>query len=309
MSKSWRKNGSIHAKADLHGARGEAQQLSPQLAQESERSLPIMHVTGAVLHPQHMSGLGQMRHDRVVARHLAVVGVVAAPGTLDLKTGRDDHPIHIHRHRTQLKRGQQLSDDRRVERLQPLHGLHRELPEPAAHGACGGQHSQAAEPWHQGIVGHVADVLQASPAHYEQPDEQPEHRSNAKVPAEAASLEAPTDHSVEVHPAQISLQQLKPGVGGQLHFAEFHSKISVDTGMQFGVSSSHFRWPFVCGRKFGWHLLSTTTKGHFQSATPFSAEKIVGSRLTSALPRQRRRLGESTVRRITSAGDASSTRA
>src|SRR2546422_6819928 len=48
-----------------------------QVAQEPQRPLAVMHVPRPVLHPQQLPALRLVGRDRIVARHLAVMGVEA----------------------------------------------------------------------------------------------------------------------------------------------------------------------------------------------------------------------------------------
>jgi len=62
------------------------------------------------------------------------------------------------------------------------------------------------------------------------------------------------DQITEADAPQIPIEQLQPRVRGELRLGELESQIPIDTSMQIGVSSSHCRWPFVRGWRFGWHL-------------------------------------------------------
>ncbi len=153
----------------MRGAQSE--QLPPQFAQKTERGFAIVHVARAVSHSQNVRRLGQMRHDRVVARHLAVVRVVAAACALDLQPRGHYRPVHIHSHRVQLQAWDHVGNHRRVQPLQPLHRLHRESLEPATDRARGRQHAQLAKTLDQGVVRDVGQVLEAPSAHDQQADE------------------------------------------------------------------------------------------------------------------------------------------
>ena len=52
--------------------------LRPQIAQERQAGLAVVDVAGPVLHPQQVTGLRQMRGDRVVALVLPVMRVITA---------------------------------------------------------------------------------------------------------------------------------------------------------------------------------------------------------------------------------------
>ena len=101
----------IHAKAPPGTPGAEGRELRPQLPQKRQPRLPIVDVPRPILDSQDVRGLGQVRHDRVVAGHLPLVRVEAAKRPLDLQPRRDDHPIDIDRPRAQPESRHQLADD------------------------------------------------------------------------------------------------------------------------------------------------------------------------------------------------------
>ena len=224
-----------------------------------------MHIARAVLHSQHVRGLRQVRHNRVVARYLPLVRVVPAECPLYSQPRRNHHTIDIHRHRAQAQAGDDMRDHSGIERLQPFDRLHRESREPPTHGASRRKHLHPTKAQEDGIVRHIADVVQASTADHEQPDQQAHHRDYAEVAAQARALERSPDPIIETHRAQIPIKQLHSGIRRQLDIAELQRKISLDTSPQIGFSYPHYQWPFVCGLKVCSQLLSTTTEGLFQS--------------------------------------------
>jgi hypothetical protein len=158
--------------------------LRPEIPQERERRLAIMDVAGPILHPQHVSGFGQVGHDRVVARHFPMVRVEPAERPLDLQPRRDDHAIDIHGHGVQAQPRDDVRNHRGIQRLQPLDGLHRELRQPAADRARRRQDLQLAEAAEQRVIRDVRDVVQAPAADHQQPNQQAHHRHDPEVAAE-----------------------------------------------------------------------------------------------------------------------------
>jgi hypothetical protein len=233
----------------LRAARDRARQLRPQLSQKRQRGLAIVHIARTVLHAQNVGGLRQVRHNRVVARHLPVVRVVPSERALHSQPGRDHHAIDIHRDRVQPQAGDDVLDHGSIQRLEPFDRLHRELREPPTHRARRRQHLQPTQAQEDRIVSHIAHVVQAPAADHEQPDQQSNHGDNTEVAAQARASKSASDPIVETHRTQIAIEQLQSRVGRQLDLPELELKIAVDTGLQFGVSSSHLQWPFVRGLK------------------------------------------------------------
>ena len=66
-----------------------------EFPEESDRGLAVLDVPRSVLHSEDVTGLAQVRRDRVVARNLAVMRVVAAEGSLDLHAGREHGTVDI----------------------------------------------------------------------------------------------------------------------------------------------------------------------------------------------------------------------
>ena len=139
-------------------------------------------------------------------------------------------------------------DHRGVQRLQPLDGRHRELGQPATHGARRRQDLQPAEALKQRVIRDILHVLYAPAPDDQQPDQQAHHRHDAKVASHTSASERRTDHGVQPHPPQIALEQFQPRIRRELDIVELKREIAIDTRMQIGVSSSHCQWPFVCGR-------------------------------------------------------------
>ena len=240
----------IHAKADRAATRQQGSQLRPQIPQERQARLPVVDVARPILHPQHVGGLRQVRHDRVVARHLPVMRIEAAEGAFDLQARRHHHAVDIDRPRAHPQRGEHARDDRRVDRLQVRDRRHREPLQPPTHRARRGHDLHLAEPAEQRIVLDEGEVAQP-----------PARRRPAARSAVAPSPTAPKSpqpgvpahaaRTVALNPvaAQVPPEQLQPGVRRERDVREFQREIPIDSCPQIGSASSHVRWPFVDGRK------------------------------------------------------------
>jgi hypothetical protein len=106
--------------------------------------------------------LGQVRHDRVVTRHLPVMRVEAAKGAFDLQAGRHHDAVHINRPRPHAQGRQHARDHGRVDRLQGRDRRHRESLQPPTRGARRRHHLHFAEPLEQRIVLDEGEVPQPS---------------------------------------------------------------------------------------------------------------------------------------------------
>ena len=231
--------------------RPERRQLGPQGAQKRQPGFAVVDIPGPILHAQDVGGLGQVRQDRVVAGHLAVMRVEPAEGPLDLQPGRDHHAVHIDRPGAQAQRPHHAGDHRRVDLLQPVDRGHGEGLQPATHRARRRQDLHLTEAPDQRIIVEEGEVPQPPAAHHEQPDHQAHHRRRAEVAPAAGAGERLTNHGVEAGRAQVAAEQLQPGIRGECDIGELQGQIAIDTRGQIGSSSSHGRWPFVVGRT-GW---------------------------------------------------------
>jgi hypothetical protein len=191
------------------------------------------------------------------------MGVIAVLRSLHLNTRRDHRSVDIDVQGAQLQPRQYLRNHGGIERHQMLDFLHREAPQPAARRSRRRPRLNPSETVQQRVAGEVLQVLEAASTHHQQPDQHPHHRNDAEVTAEMRLSKGAPGPIVEPCLAQVSIEQLQSGVRSELHFAKLETKIPIDTSMQFGCSSSHSLWPFVCARKLVRNLLSTTTKGLF----------------------------------------------
>src|SRR5690606_29730151 len=75
------------------------------------------------------------------------------------------------------------------------------------------------------------------------------HSDGPEVSTEACLTECCPDQVVETDLPQIPIKQLQSSIRSELHVAQLESKITVNTSMPFGFSSSHSQWSFVCWKK------------------------------------------------------------
>jgi hypothetical protein len=234
----------IHAKPDRPAARQQRPELRPQVAQKGQPRFPVVDVARAILHAEHVGRLGQVRHDRVVARHLPVMRVEAAEGAFDLQARRHDDPVHIDRPRAHAQRGEDARDHRRVDLLQAGDGRHREALQPPTHGAGRRQNLDLAEALEHRIVLEIRQMPQSPTADDQQPGHQPHHRHGAEVAPAGRPGTRRANGRIEARRAQILPEQLEPGIRGERDVREFQLQIPIDSRPQIGSASSHVRWPF-----------------------------------------------------------------
>jgi hypothetical protein len=273
--------------------------LTEKIAEELERCLSIVDVPTPILDPQDMSSLREVGRDRVVARHLPVVRVVASSGSLDLETGRDHGSIDVDGDSAKVAPFDRTSDELRVEVLEGSNGLLPELLQPAAQSAISGKNAQTAEATHNRISLEEANVLETTPSNDEESDEEQHHRDERKVPAKANGTEVAAKGFPESALAEVLANDLEAGVGGETRDTAFELKRTVDSEAEIALSSSHRKWPFVCGLD-----CLVTSKNHGER--PFCNPQIHfipllfdGSRLTHTYEAHLRQGKESPIRRAT----------
>src|SRR5690606_32346838 len=219
----------IHAKTNLTPGHREGRQLLPQLSQETQRGLAIVHVARAIADPQHVRRLGQVRHDRVVAWNLSAMRVVAALGSLDLKARRYHLPVNVNRQRAQPEPRQYLRNYRGIERHQILDTLYPEALEPSTRRSRRRPGLNSSETVQQRIGREILQVLQPATADYQQPTEHADHGDGPKVSTEACLTKCRPSQVVETDLPQVSSKQRQSRVRSELHVAELECKIAVDT--------------------------------------------------------------------------------
>jgi hypothetical protein len=85
----------VAAKLDEQSATEATAQIADDLADHTCGAVRIVDVAGAILDPQDLSRLGEVSQQRVVARVLRVVRIVAAPRPGDLESSAQDRAIEI----------------------------------------------------------------------------------------------------------------------------------------------------------------------------------------------------------------------
>ena len=138
--------------------------LGEELAEKPPRALGIVDVPWPILHPLHLPALRHVGRDRVVARHLAAVGIVAALRPRHPQSGRDDRAVDIDCQPPLPGPANAARDDERVRPLEPREMPGAERAEPTAQRAGRGQLAQATEPTHQRIAVEIAQVAEPAPA-------------------------------------------------------------------------------------------------------------------------------------------------
>jgi hypothetical protein len=254
----------VEADLDRRHAEGLAQ-LGEQIAQERPAGLAVVDVAGAVLDPQQVTGLGEVGGDRVVAVVLAMVGVEAAEGALDLKPGADHRAVGVHREPAQLQRAHRVRHQLGVERQQCSPHRRGAATEPAAQRPITGQHAQPGETRQHRIAGQVAHVLEPARADDQHRQHQPHHRHRRVVTGGVGALQVTAQAGGEVQAAQETPHQLQSAERGEAVGGEPQGQVSVDTGVQVSFSLSHDLWPLGWGGGRLRQSLLTTPRGPFQA--------------------------------------------
>jgi hypothetical protein len=179
-----------------------------------------------------MRRLGQVRHDRVITRHLPVMRIKAPEGSLDLEARRDHDAVHVNRPRAHTQRGEHARDHGRIDRLQGRDRRHRESLQPPTDGARRRQDLHFAEAAKQRIVLHEGEMPQPPAPDDQQPDHQADHRDGAEVAPARRPGPCGTDRRVEARRAQVLPEQLQTGIGRQRHVREFQLEIPIDSRAQ-----------------------------------------------------------------------------
>jgi len=222
-----------------HGER--AAQARPQaveeLPQEGHGLLGVVDIARPVLEPQDLPGLGEMRHQRVVARVLPVMGVEPAERPGDRRAGADDRAVDIDGEPRQLEPRDGLGDQVLVElhqRLQPLLG---EALEPVADGPGRRHLRQATEPRDERVAGEIAQVLQEAGARVEQGEDQQAQARPAVIPPEGRTRS--TQPGGEIGPLHVAPQQFEAAEGRELLRDELDREISLDHPSQAVYAQAH----------------------------------------------------------------------
>ena len=142
--------GSIEAKFEWHVADGVAD-LRDDVTDEADSVLTIGDVAGSILHARDVARLGDVGHDRVVAGDFAMVGVVAALCSFDLKPRRADRAIDIDGESLEPKSPDAFGDEIGREILESDAHWAGAAGEPASDGAWCGHDRQSGEAQDDGI--------------------------------------------------------------------------------------------------------------------------------------------------------------
>ena len=223
--------------------------LPEEVSQERERGLAIVNITGAILHPQHLTGLGEVSGDGVVAGNFAVMGIVAPECSFDGHAGGYDRSIDIDGESAKREHVDRPGNDLCIDRLETSDRYAFEMPEPAAEGAQARQPGQPTEPFDEKVASKKIEMPQPPTADDQESEDNPYHGDGAEVTGQRETLEVKANHIVETNRTQVANEKLETRMGTQARFGEFDMKIVLDRSRQRRFSISHSVWPFVVGLK------------------------------------------------------------
>src|SRR5690606_23528799 len=127
----------------------------------------------------------------------------------------------------------------------------------------------------QWITREILQMLEPAAADHEQPDQHANHCDGTEVSAQACLTKRRPDQVIETDLSQVPIEQLQSRVRSELHVDELKSKVHDDTSMQFGFSSSHSQWPFVCWKKVCVVTAFNHNEGPFSIHTRLQTSKVL----------------------------------
>ena len=220
--------------------------LGEERPQKGYGGLAVVYIPRSIVQPQEMTAFGQKSRDRIVARHLAVMRVVASGRPADLGAGAQHRAVDVDGQRTGVQTGSHdPSHLLRIELPQRLHRRCAETLEFATHAAVTGKMLEATKPLEQAIALDKLQMMQAPPTHDQQPQDHPAQGHHAEVASVDHGTQMPAHPGIEPDASQIADQNLQTRIRGHAFVAELDGDIAVDTALKIGFLSSHSRWPFV----------------------------------------------------------------
>ena len=243
-----------------------------QVAQERGGLLGVVHVAWAILEPQDVAGLGDVREQRVVAAVFPMVGIEAAEGPGDRGAGAHDGAVDIEGEPRDVQAGHRVEHDVLVQPDQRAQRILGEASQPIAHRARGRHAGQAGEPAHQRIPDEVLQVLQSPRADVGQRQEQQgETRATIVSPESGAGRVQPAG---QINLPQVAAHQLEPAVRRELLRDERDGQISLDHLPQRAYAQAHQRG--LHESREGMGISTLLIRGiaplmHFSHAFPLSA--------------------------------------
>lgn len=184
-----------------------------------------------------MAGLGQVRADGEVARHLPVVGGVAPEGPGHELPGREHGAVDVDR--GELPREVERNDPRHEERVEASEGPDRSPSEPLqppAERTVGRKISEATEPLEEGISPEEVDVAQTASSDQKEPNQDAADRDRAEVSAWDRGFEMRPKQVVEPDESEVAADQFESRVGGE--------PVSVNSTRRSRLTRQ-WRWAFL----------------------------------------------------------------
>ena len=258
------KERTVHAEVQPIAGTERLDDLPEDVPEESDRRFSIMDIPRTILNTEKVARLSQVGGDRIVTRHLPMVRVVSAEGTFHRQSRREYRTIHIAGERTNRQGKNDSGDDFRIQATESFHVGFRESLQPATDRLATRKLGQRTKPANEGIAAKEIYMSKSSSSHEKESQKKPNHRYHVEIPRQGWARKMPSKGPVQLNFPEITVDQLKSGVGSQASFREFDSQFSIDSASQIGFSLSHRLWPFV---EVDWCvglLPKTTTEGPFQ---------------------------------------------
>ena len=201
----------------------------------------VVDVARPVTQSQDLPRLRQVRQQRVVALHLAVMGVEPPEGPRHLAARVDDRPVHVDGQTQQLQPldlfKEQLSCDGNQSRQRPL----RKTLEPVDYRPTRRNPGQPGKPQKKRIGSHVAQVLQTPSPHGQKSHDQQHQTPPAVVAAHPRSPEGTAEPPVKPDLRKEPSKKFQTTVGGQILPNKLHRQITLADPAKRGYSQAHPR--------------------------------------------------------------------
>ncbi len=204
-----------------------------------------MDIAGAIGHGKHLSGLGLVGGDGIVARYLAMMRVVAPARPLHLQTRAHHRAIHIDGQALEFGLTDHRTGQRLVELPEPLQRAGIKTAQPTSNGARRGHLLQTATAQHHRILTKKSDMAHSPPATDDQRHDQHHHGGRAVVAAGQVAPSMASNPFDQIKLGKILAQQLQSCERGQALALIAKRQFSVDSTPQIGFFILHWQWPFV----------------------------------------------------------------
>ena len=187
-----------------------------------------MHVPRPVAQAQDLSGLRQVRQQRIVAGVLAMMRIEATLRPRHRIARLDHCAVDVDGQAAQPQSLDLLADQITVEGTQRLDTRTRELLEPVDHRARVGNTCQPTQPPDQRIAGDVFQMFEAPPADDQQRQHQQRQSRTAIIAAERVRVQCFAHAPRQLQLVHIAAHKLQPGIRCQSIRGEFNRQTLFD---------------------------------------------------------------------------------